>query len=311
MISENVITAGTDGPSLRAALASGAQSLGRAGVDTSYLDAEVLLGHVLAMTREELLSSANIALTSAQIRRFEEALRRRLEREPVAYITRNREFWSQDFYVTPDVLIPRPDTERLVEIALALAAAFHATRPLRILDVGTGSGAVAVSLAKELPSAELWATDVSTAALAIAQGNAAGSGTGERIRFFGGDLFDALDDKAVRFDLIVSNPPYIRSGDIAGLAPEVNRWEPRSALDGGVDGLDFYRRITTEAWPYLASNGAVALEIGAGIGAAVVAVFAGSGRYAPAQVFFDYAGRDRVVVARRSQKGAGGGNGGR
>jgi release factor glutamine methyltransferase len=168
-----------------------------------------------------------------------------------------------------------------------------------------------VSLAKELPSAELWATDVSTAALAIAQGNAAGSGTGARIRFFGGDLFDALDDKAVQFDLIVSNPPYIRSGDIAGLAPEVNRWEPRAALDGGVDGLDFYRRITIEAWPYLAPNGAVALEIGAGMGAAVAAVFAVSGRYAPAQVFFDSAGRDRVVVARRFQQGAGGGNGGR
>jgi len=217
----------------------------------------------------------------------------------VAYITGQQEFWSVDFHVTRDVLIPRPETERLVEITLTVAAGMLHAAPMRIFDIGTGSGAVAISLAKELASAELWATDVSTAAVAIARGNAARNGVSEKIKFLCGDLFAPIDAEAGKFALIVANPPYIRSGEIAGLAPEVSHWEPRLALDGGTDGLDFYHRIAARAWTHLVPNGAVTLEIGADMGDVVARIFDDTGRYANAMVSKDYAGRDRVVVAQK------------
>jgi release factor glutamine methyltransferase len=299
MISESITSNSTAAPGLRAAQASAGQRLRRAGIDTALLDAELLLGHVTFMTAAQLLSSPNRTLTGAQAERFEDVLRRRIEREPVAYITGWREFWSLDFHVTPEVLIPRPDTERLVEIALALAAGSAPSGPPRILDLGTGSGPIGVSLAKELPFAELWATDISAAALTIARGNAARHGVAEKIRFHCGDLFEPVAGEREKFAVIVCNPPYLRSAEIAGLAPEVSRWEPHTALDGGADGMDFYRRIAGQSWSYLAPNGAVVVEIGAGMGPAVAKIFAATARYGEARIYSDYAGRERVVAAHR------------
>lgn len=305
MISERAVGVKAGSQTLRRALLAGVQRLQRAGIDSARLDAEVLLGDVLAMTREQLVSMPDVPLTGAQIEHYEETLRRRFEREPVAYITGRQEFWSQGFHVTPDVLIPRPETERLVEIALRIASGINHAAPMRILDIGTGCGAVVISLAKELASAELWATDVSKAAVAIARGNAVRNGVSEKIKFRCGDLFAPIDGEAGQFTLIVANPPYIRTGEIAGLAPEVSRWEPRVALNGGTDGADFYRRIAARASCYLALHGGVALEIGSDMGAAVARIFDDTGRYANARVFKDYAGRDRVFVAQKLQQSAG------
>jgi release factor glutamine methyltransferase len=214
----------------------------------------------------------------------------------VAYITGRQEFWSLDFCVTPDVLIPRPETELLVEITLKLAADWHAGQPLRVLDMGTGSGAIAIAVASELPRAQICAADCSTSVLAVARRNAARNGVADRVHFLQSDLFAGLGHLQDRFDLIVSNPPYIRRSEIAQLEPEVSRWEPRSALDGGVDGLDYYRRIAAGAFDYLSPNGATMVEIGADMSASVTALFASAG--APdAQVYQDYSGKDRVVVA--------------
>jgi release factor glutamine methyltransferase len=238
-------------------------------------------------------------LERAQLERYQELLQLRLAHTPVAYITGRQEFWSLDFQVTPEVLLPRPDTECLVEIALMLTSSFSVRKPLRILDVGTGSGAVAVSLAKDLPHAALWATDISQAALAIARSNALRIGVAKRINFICADLFEAVAIESDRFDLIVSNPPYIRSADIANLAPEVSWWEPRVALDGGADGLDFYRRLAAEASSYLVPGGAIAVEVGADTTTQVSDLFVVAG-YANVETFQDYACKDRVVVAKNS-----------
>jgi release factor glutamine methyltransferase len=279
-------------------LAAGAQRLLHAGIETARLDAEVILGHVLSVTREQLLASADCSLNEVQIRQYSELLSRRLMREPVAHIIGRQEFWSLDFHVTSDVLIPRPETERLVEIALNLAREVARAEALQILDIGTGSGAIAISLAKELSSSVIWATDISCAALEIAQRNAARHGAADQIHFLHGDLFAALGETRGRFALIVSNPPYIRTAEIEALEPEVRLWEPHAALDGGVDGLEFYRRIAHKASDYLVPKGAIAVEIGADMGNEVARLFAEVGGYADMTIFQDYAGRDRVVVAK-------------
>ena len=288
---------------LRQFLLQGALRLAHAGIETAHLDAELLLGHALALTREEIMLAGDLRLLPEQVRRYNEFLLRRLRREPIAYILGRQEFWSLDFEVAPDVLIPRPESERLVEIALDLARKLTQYKSVRILDIGTGSGAIAVSLAKELPASMIWATDVSGAALKIAGGNARRSGVADRIQFLHGDLFAPVDKAAGPFDLIVSNPPYIRSAEIDNLAPEVSRWEPRGALDGGVDGLDFYRRIASQAFRYLAPHGAVALEIGADMDKEVANIFAEVANYANVTVYRDYADRDRVIVAQNKTKG--------
>ncbi len=284
---------------LSKALFEGARRLRSGGIETGRLDAELLLGHILGLTREQLMVGANRLLSSEQREEYADVLRRRLQREPVAYITGRQEFWSLDFDVTSDILIPRPETERLVEIALKLGAEMSMGGALRILDIGTGNGAIAIALASELPAAEIFATDVSEAALVVARGNAVKHRIAARMQFLRGDLFEAISDVKVAYDLILANPPYIRRGEIDELEPEVSQWEPRGALDGGVDGLDFYRRIAAEACHYLRPNGAVVVEMGADMGAAVVTLFESPGRYAGAQIYQDYSGKDRVVVARK------------
>lgn len=277
---------------------AGSRRLVAAGIESARLDAELLLGFTLNMTREQLLLAASRELSMAQCERYEELLSRRLRREPLAYITRKQEFWSRDFVVSKDVLVPRPETEVLVEIALRRTAELSRGSPLRILDLGTGSGAIAVALASELPAAEIFATDISPEALAVARLNAATNGVSTRVRFFQGDLFAAINHGIDReFDLIVSNPPYVCRGELSKLEPEVSCWEPHAALDGGHDGLDFYRRIAEDGPRYLRSGGILALEISAGMGQAVLALFKDATTYQEKQIYRDYGGSERVFAA--------------
>ena len=281
-----------------ALLRHSARRLIAAGIATGARDAEVLLGHALGVSRERLVARAHEAVDDRQGAVYERLLLRRLEHEPVAYITGAREFWSLEFRVTRDVLIPRPETELLVETALEWARRRAAdAAPLRIADIGTGSGAIAVALAAEVTTARLVATDISPRVLALARTNALQHHVGDRIQFIGSDLFAALP-AGPSFDLIVSNPPYIPGDDVAALEPDVSRWEPRAALDGGADGLDFYRRFAAQAGRHLAVGGALLLEIGAGMGGGVAQIFEEAGDWGGVFIRNDYAGRERAVIVR-------------
>ena len=268
--------------------------LRQAGIETAQLDAQLIAAHVLGVDRGRLLTGPGELAPQSAVR-MENLLARRLAREPLAYIVGHKEFFSLDFEVDPAVLIPRPETELLVEAALHALA--HRRRA-RVLDLGTGSGAIAIAIAVNCRDARIVATDVSAAALAVAHRNAVRlAGTG-RIEFREGDLFDALDPTgSVRaFDLIVSNPPYIPLSEIGSLAPEVGRYEPLTALAGGDDGMDFYWRIARRARTYLAPGGELIVEVGAGQHKAVSELLAGAGFDEVSQLC-DLAGHRRVVCA--------------
>ncbi len=273
--------------------------LSRAGAESARIDAEVLLGRALEARREELYMNLERPIPPDKRKLFWELLQRRAKREPVAYIIGKKEFWSLDFLVSQEVLVPRPETELLVELALKLARDLRRNLPLRVLDLGTGSGAMAVSLAKELENAEIWATDISLGALKIARANASRHGVKERIRFLQGDIFEPVQAQRGFFHLLLSNPPYVRRRDIQDSPLEVREWEPRAALDGGEDGLDSIRRIVQEGHLYLADGGFVALEIGADLAGAAAALFASAARYSRVSVQRDLAGKDRVITARK------------
>jgi release factor glutamine methyltransferase len=283
--------------SIRGALLWGAQVLSDAGIENHRLDAEVLLRHVLKMEKEQLYVNSDTRIGAGQEAEFRALLSRRSQREPVSYITGQKEFWSLDFFVTPAVLIPRPETELLVEVALQYIARLGSGSPVKVLDLGTGSGAIAVSLAKDHGAMEIVAVDISPVALDLARVNAVRHGVADRIRFLPGDLFAPLNASSETFDLIVSNPPYIRTGELSMLAPEIREWEPTIALDGGVDGADTYRRIIGEGHRYLTRGGSVVLEIGADMGRDVADLFSCSSCYGPPAVCQDYAGKDRVIAA--------------
>ena len=231
----------------------------RAGIsrEEATLDAEVLARHVLDCDRATFLTRARDPLPSAFDRLFEALVQRRATREPVAYIVGHREFWGLEFEVTPAVLIPRPETELIIEEALAAMPARDAVR--RIIDAGTGSGCLAVVLAIEFGAADVIATDSSLAALTIAERNAARYNLADRVSFRHVDLLDTVDGSA---DLIVSNPPYLREDEAARLQPEVAQYEPSSALYAGRDGLDVIRRLLNDARNGLATDGRLIIEFG-------------------------------------------------
>ena len=283
-------------------LQAGERYLREAGVGSARLDAELLLGKVLGAGKEKLYLDFDRTLQPMEERRFRELLLRRGRREPLAYILGEKEFWSLDFIVTPDVLVPRPETERLVEATLDIISNWRQGAAMRVLDLGTGSGAIAVSLAKERSDLELWATDISIQALEIARVNALLHDASRRIRFRAGDLFGPVEELTRWFQVLVSNPPYVTQSEMDNLPPEVREWEPRLALCGGSDGLDFYRRIIQEGPLYLAEEGFVALEIGAGMAEAVYRLFVAAGCYSTPSVYQDLAGRDRVVVAQLNRE---------
>jgi len=284
---------------VRRALLDGAQFLRDAGIESARLDAEVLLGYVLNAERTDIYLGMESTCNDNDEKGFRELLMRRAKGEPIAYITGRKEFWSLDFVVTPDVLIPRPETELLVELSLENAMIAPARDSLKIFDIGTGSGVIAVTLAKELRAARIWAVDASATALNVAVVNARRHGVADRIRFLHGDLFDPIADLGHSFDLIVSNPPYVSSQGIPKLARDIRDWEPKMALDGGPDGLDCYRRIVDRAHKYLAPEGRVLLEIGEDQGTAVAGLFVRAEGFEAATIFQDYAGKDRVIGASK------------
>ena len=267
-------------------------------IDTPRLDAEVLLAQTLQVNRSYLYRRLQEAVPAAQKNAFQRCVVRRTQREPMAYITGHQEFWSLDFRVNPCVLIPRPDTEIVVETALRLLASSRIAAP-RILDIGTGSGCIAVALATELPHALIWAVDRTPAILSIAQKNARAHQVGQRITFACGDLLAPVPLGTPFFDLIVTNPPYIDSQVLHTLQPEVRAWEPRSALDGGVDGLDFYGRLLYDSPDYLRPGGWLVAEIGETQKDLVVQLGQKQRRLRFRTCGQDYAGRERVIVFQR------------
>jgi release factor glutamine methyltransferase len=268
-----------------------------AGIASPALDARLLLIAATGLSHEALIAAPDRLLGGDEVRRLENLARRRLAREPLSRIIAEREFYGRSFTVGPASLDPRPDTETLVERALNFAAT--RTAPLDILDLGTGSGAILVTLLAELPVAHGIGTDVSAAALAEARLNALSHGVGERARFVRANWCTDWEWAAGRrFDLIVANPPYIPSREIDGLEPEVRDHDPRLALDGGADGLDAYRAIAAGAGRLLAPGGLLALEIGAGQEHEVAALFAAHGWDAESATAIcrDLAGHVRVLA---------------
>jgi release factor glutamine methyltransferase len=277
-----------------AALAAAIARLRAAGVPEPEADAQVLAAHALATSRTGVIAASRDPLPATAAARFEALLRRRAAREPVAYLVGEREFWSLPIAVDRRVLIPRPETELLVEMACRLAPGARA-----VLDCATGSGAVAAALSRELPLAQVWASDRCRDALAVAQLNLARHAPA--VRVVAGDLLAPFRDGA--FDLVVVNPPYCAEGEIAGLAPEVRDFEPRQALAAGPLGLDALRSLVADAARVLVAEGWLLLEVGHGQASAVRGFLEVDGRYTDIVIVDDHAAIQRGVGARRRRDG--------
>jgi len=270
-------------------------ALEAAGSPSARLDAEVLLAFCLNCDRVEFLKNPEMIIAEEKLAEFRALLARRLQWEPVAYITGRKNFWTFTLEVNRDVLIPRPDTEIIVEEALDVSRKMDEAA-IRILDIGTGSGAIALALAQEIPTARVMATDVSPAALALARKNARSLNLDDRIDFLQGDLFEPVKGE---FDIIVSNPPYIPDAEYAELPAGVKDYEPRMALWAGKNGLEFYERLICQASGYLRKNGWLLLEIGAKQENQVRGLMEETGSYEGIVMRRDYAGLPRVIKTRR------------
>jgi release factor glutamine methyltransferase len=264
--------------------------LARAGVGTARLDARLLLGHALDCTAETIVGQPERILADTEVERFGVLLARRLGREPAAQILGEREFWSLSFRVTRDTLIPRPESETIIEAALSLVP--DRMSPLRVLDLGVGSGCLLLALLSELSAAEGIGVDRSEAACRVARDNAARLGLASRARFLVGDWASAL---AGDFDLVVANPPYVSKAELEALEPEVARFEPRAALDGGCDGLASYRALALGLARVLVARGHVFVEFGAGQGDAVSRIMTAAGLREHGRCL-DLAGRERCLI---------------
>ena len=273
---------------VRSALAKGSTALITSGVPSPVLDSEVLLAHVLGWNRARLFARPEHALSREEEQRFEASLTRRQRHEPVPYIVGEREFYGLTFAVDRRVLIPRPETEQVVERALESAA----QGPSVIADVGTGSGIIAISLAAHLPLARVCAIDASQDALDVVAGNCRRHNLTERIRLLKGDLLESLPEPV---DLIVANLPYVPTAELLGLDVDVRDYEPWQALDGGPDGLVQVARLLQQAGRHLRSRGVVVLEIGAGQGDRAAQLARDNFPTARVELFQDYAGLDRVI----------------
>jgi release factor glutamine methyltransferase len=273
-----------------------AEQFRQAGIDSAETDARLLMAHALGIDRAELIANGERALTEAQTKAIEALAERRRRHEPVARIFGTKEFWNLNLQVSPAVLLPRPETETVVEAALdfVVRGGLRMGR-LRILDIGTGSGALLLALIGELPNAAGVGTDVSAAALAVARANAERHALADRANFVACHIAAGVQGP---FDLIVANPPYVARGEIASLAPEVRDYDPALALDGGADGLDGYRAIAAQAPALLAPGGRLIVELGAGQEAPVRALFTNTGlAVGPARE--DLAGIPRALSAGR------------
>jgi release factor glutamine methyltransferase len=269
-------------------------------VQNARFDAEVLLRHALRRDRAWLLAHIQDGIDDAHRRIFERTIERRTLREPLQYITGRQEFWGLDFLVTPDVLIPRPETELLIETALG--AVPDRNKPVTIVDLCTGSGCIAVSLARELPSARIFATDTSAKALEVARENARVHEVPGGIRFLEGDLFGPLEELDIRgqVDIIVSNPPYVPLGERRTLQPEVRDYEPAAALFAGPDGTELHRRIIGTAPRFLKGKGCLIMEMGLGQADKLRQMVRDAGAYDSPSVLKDLAGIERVIEARKA-----------
>jgi release factor glutamine methyltransferase len=288
-------TASSQTPKASVVLEAAAASLAAAGIESAQLDAQLLLAAATHVDRAALLSGS-ADLSPKTLAQFVPMMARRTAREPVAYILGRREFYSLEFEVNREVLIPRPHTETVVDVALE----FIADHPrARVLDLGTGSGAIAVALAVNAPEVSVVASDIWRPALALARRNAVSTKVAERIGFVAADLFERLDAGPTlgKFDLVISNPPYIVDDQVARLEAEVRNFEPLVALRGGPDGLDFFRRIAAGVKSHLERGSLLVLEVGAGQDSLVAAILAASGMH-PAAVIKDLDGIARVVTAR-------------
>jgi len=275
-----------------------AETLKNAGIETPVIEAGVMLCHVLKCNRAYLISHNDRALAEHELEEFKKLLKGRTEKIPLQYLLGETEFMSLSFRVSPAVLIPRQDTEVLVEKCIELVKE-QKGKKLRVLDMCTGSGCIAVSIAYYCPEVRVTACDISKAALDIAKINARQAGVQNRVEFCSGDLFEALNNQESherKFDIIVSNPPYIETDTVEQLQSEVRDHEPYMALDGGADGLDFYRRIVKESPRYLTAGGYLALEIGYNQGNSVSRLMEGD--FEDITVYKDYGGNNRVVVGR-------------
>ncbi|MGM9581829.1 MAG: peptide chain release factor N(5)-glutamine methyltransferase [Anaerovibrio sp.] len=272
----------------------------KAGLDSPRLDAEVLLSYVLKKERIFLYVHFDQPMEEAELAAYKGCIKRRVQHQPVAYITGHKEFMGLEFKVTPATLIPRPDTEILVEAVLQRLKAGKDAENSLIADIGTGSGAICLSLLNYLPKLQAVTVDISPEALAVAEENAEVLGLSERIEFLQGDMLEPLKAQGERFSgrlsAIVSNPPYIPRGDIAGLEPDVRAFEPMGALDGGEDGLDFYRRLLADGAELLQADGFLAMEAGIHQAQQLKAMAEGSLQWGRCEIIRDLAGIERVVV---------------
>ena len=268
-------------------------------IDSPRLTAELLLGYCLGTKRLDLYLQYDRPLQKNELADFKTLIRRRIQNEPVAYIIGEKGFFESDFEVAQGVLIPRPDTETLVEQAVKiLNICQDKARPRKVLELGTGSGAIIVSLARANPDNLYFASDISVTALAIAKRNA-DKLAGNKINFFSGSWFSSIEKK-MQFDLIVSNPPYIPSGDIPALQPEIRQFEPMIALDGGNDGLECFRSILSQAHHYLVPEGILLLEMGFDQKNGIENMVNHYPRYENINFIKDLAGHDRLVLIKKS-----------
>ena len=259
------------------------------GIENPRLDAELIVAFALGIDRMRVILDASRPLEGAELAKLRDLVKRRRAHEPIAYLRGEREFYGRRFHVDARVLVPRPETEILVDVALARTS--HVSLSMRLLDLCTGSGCVAISLARQRPTAKVWASDVSADAIAVARENAYRLGA-YNVAFATGDLFAPLGDR--RFDVVTANPPYIATAEIATLMPDVREFEPRLALDGGADGLDLVRRIVDDAPAHLVPGGVLAMEIGAGEADATRAIFEAKG-FREVRADRDFAKIERIV----------------
>jgi len=275
-------------------------TLSSIGIKQARLESELLLAHVMGLRKEELIVRTNQELTELQEEKFLKLVERRCQKEPLAYIVGHREFWSLEFQVNRNVLIPRPETEGIIEHLLNLTGEKAGEKSMRILDAGTGSGVLAIVAALEFPESQVTAMDNSRDALEVALENALRHQVAGRIEFLKMDFMSDWNiPKSDLFDFILSNPPYIRSKELERLMPDIRDYEPQEALDGGSDGLACYRKIIANAFPYLKPKGHLIFEVGDDQAGPVKQSLQAHGGLGEIKIIQDLSGRDRVVSARR------------
>jgi len=279
-----------------------AEYLGKKGIDSPRLTAEILLAHKLNVDRITLYLNFDQPLTENELTGYRTLIKRRLQREPLQYIVGIQEFWSLEFAVTPQALIPRPETELLVEQAIERlkAVTSEENKMPSILDLGTGCGAIAISLAKAVQQVRLWATDISADALKLARLNAEKHGVSDKIKFLQGNLWEPLLDEGVTFDIILSNPPYIGAEEFENLSPEVRDYEPRLALNGHKDGMTYIQTIILEAPVFMKPGGWIMLEMAPGQTEKALGLIGDIKDYGEKTRIKDYSHRYRVVMAQKN-----------